>query len=274
MKRKIYFLILFIILFGLFGSLIASALEIDVITSPETVIEDESIAGYIVRIYWFAVGAAGIVAVAVIVGGAIYYMTSSGSPDKQNDAKSYITSALWGVALLLGSYLILNTVNPQVKDLKSLESTFNLPSCSETPGGKPGIDCLPEVSSGLPMCEEGQTPCEIGQTPEGNDCVACQTPPPTCPNILLNPDAPLCGPGTIPSQNCYCQNETKNYTGPITFPDSTSKALENGTYWQYPFYPEEGNRNEARCVIYAYKEREGDKTEYVPDDRIGDLTSC
>ncbi|OGG38013.1 hypothetical protein A2116_02480 [Candidatus Jorgensenbacteria bacterium GWA1_49_17] len=148
-----------------------AALEIKVISSPDTTLTtDESIAAYIVRLYWFAVGAAGAVAVAVIVGGAIYYMTSSGSPDKQNEAKSYMTSALWGVTLLLGSYFILNTINPQITSLESLNRAFNLPSCGEVSNGRPGIDCLPAVPKALPVCGE-----EVATGTPGVNCLpACK----------------------------------------------------------------------------------------------------
>jgi hypothetical protein len=113
----VFIMLLLVVGYWLLLTSPAHAFEIDVIKSPEATFENETIAEYIVRTYSFAVGAAGIVAVAVIVFGAIYYMVSSGSPDKQNDAKSYITSALWGVALLLGSYLILNTINPQLVEI-------------------------------------------------------------------------------------------------------------------------------------------------------------
>ena len=130
---------------------VRAEIEIDVISSPDTAVTDESIAAYIVRLYWFAVGAAGIVAVAVIVGGGIYYMTSSGNPGKQNEAKSYITSALWGVILLLGSFFILNTINPEIIKLESLDKAFSLPPCDS--GGQPGIDCMPATPEALPLCE-------------------------------------------------------------------------------------------------------------------------
>lgn len=71
----------------------------------------------IIRIYSFAVGIVGIVAVGTIVVGAIQYALSGGNPNKQTEAKSQITAALWGIALLLGSYLILNTVNPRLTSL-------------------------------------------------------------------------------------------------------------------------------------------------------------
>lgn len=90
------------------------------------------ISSYIKRVYQFGVGISGILAVGMIVAGAIYYSVSAGSPDKQNDAKSMITSALWGVALLLGSFLILRTINPQLVKLEKPELEREVPQVGYT----------------------------------------------------------------------------------------------------------------------------------------------
>lgn len=79
------------------------------------------IAAYVRRIYQFSVGIAGVLAVGMIVVGAIMISISGGSPDKQKEGRDYITSAIWGVVLLLGSYLILRTINPRLVALSELE---------------------------------------------------------------------------------------------------------------------------------------------------------
>ncbi|MCL4437483.1 hypothetical protein M1513_00390 [Patescibacteria group bacterium] len=71
-------------------------------TSPGTLIS---------QFYNFALMAAGGLAMGAIVYGAILYTISSGNPSKQGDAKDWITQALLGLAILLGAYLILNTIN-------------------------------------------------------------------------------------------------------------------------------------------------------------------
>ena len=78
---------------------------------------NDSIPNYLNNIYRFAVGIAGLLALGMIVAGGVYYTVSAGSSDKQKDAKDMITSAVLGVGLLLGSYLILKTVNPQIVTL-------------------------------------------------------------------------------------------------------------------------------------------------------------
>ena len=70
-----------------------------------------TIPGYISRLYQFAIGVSGIIAVGMIVVGGIF-ISISGSVDKKSEGKDMITQALLGLALLLGSWLILNTLNP------------------------------------------------------------------------------------------------------------------------------------------------------------------
>ncbi len=77
----------------------------------------DSIAGYLLRLYNFALGIIGTLAFGTIVVGGIY-IAFSGVADKKKEGKEMITSALWGIAILLGSYLILNTINPEIPKLK------------------------------------------------------------------------------------------------------------------------------------------------------------
>lgn len=75
-------------------------------------------AAYIARFYLFVLGIAGMLAFAMIIYGAIQYIISAGSTTAQSDARDRITQALFGVALLLGAYLILYTIDPALVSLK------------------------------------------------------------------------------------------------------------------------------------------------------------
>ena len=75
-------------------------------------------ASYIKRIYQFGLGIAGVLAVGMIVAGAIRRVVSAGNPSGITESNSMITSALWGLALLFGSYLILRTINPVLVSLR------------------------------------------------------------------------------------------------------------------------------------------------------------
>ncbi len=65
----------------------------------------------------FGLAAAGALAFGVLVFGGIKYITSAGSGAGQNDAKEWIQGALLGLFLLLGSVLILRTINPDLAQL-------------------------------------------------------------------------------------------------------------------------------------------------------------
>ncbi len=100
-----------------------------------------SIPNYIRRLYQFAIGISGILAVGMMVAGGILYTVSGGSPDKQNEGKDMIFSALWGLGLLFGAYIILNTINPQLTELKEPDAPqftgTNYTNPAETALGQP-----------------------------------------------------------------------------------------------------------------------------------------
>lgn len=118
MKR--FFAISFLLFFAISGIASAASSTTVNVTLPDlgsayglTYNTDvSSIPAYITRLYQFGIGIAGILAVGMIVAGGVLYSTSAGQGDRQREAKSMITSALWGVLLLFGAYLILRTINP------------------------------------------------------------------------------------------------------------------------------------------------------------------
>ena len=119
MNRKIihiFFIAVPILFFasGIFFSASADNLNINFLTS-----ESGTPGEFVNNFYRLALGVAGAAAFAVIIYGAILYTTSAGNPSKQQDAKSWIMGAIWGVVLLLAAYLILYTINPNLVDLTS-----------------------------------------------------------------------------------------------------------------------------------------------------------
>lgn len=67
--------------------------------------------------YQFAIFIGGLLAFAVIVYAGVKYMASAGNPSGQSDAKEWIWSALLGLLLLAGAYMVLNVINPQLTNL-------------------------------------------------------------------------------------------------------------------------------------------------------------
>lgn len=74
---------------------------------------------YIRSIYQFGLGIAGVLAMLMIIWGAIEY-TVSGAVDKKADAMNRITQAILGLVLLLATVLILNTINPNLTTFKNI----------------------------------------------------------------------------------------------------------------------------------------------------------
>lgn len=69
---------------------------------------------YIEYIFKLSLMIAGLVSFGALVYGGFGYMTSAGNPSKMDDAKQKIISAILGLIILLSSYLILITINPQL----------------------------------------------------------------------------------------------------------------------------------------------------------------
>ncbi|MFH1207165.1 MAG: pilin [Patescibacteria group bacterium] len=73
---------------------------------------------FIADMYRYLAGIAGILAVVMMIYGGIKYTVSFGNPSKLQDARDTISSAMIGLALVLGSYVILNFINPKITSLK------------------------------------------------------------------------------------------------------------------------------------------------------------
>jgi len=79
----------------------------------------------IMWVFYASLGISGLVVFGSLVYGGFKYQTSLGNPSSQKDAKDQILSSLLGLTILLSSYLILTTINPQltrltlVKDIAS-----------------------------------------------------------------------------------------------------------------------------------------------------------
>jgi hypothetical protein len=73
---------------------------------------------YIAGFYRYFASVAGILATVMIMYGGLKYVVSLGNPQRIADAKDTITSAVIGLVITLGSYLILYFINPNLVTLK------------------------------------------------------------------------------------------------------------------------------------------------------------
>ncbi len=99
------------------------------------------LADYIGTVYAFGVGIVGVLATVMIMFGGWQWIFAGGNEKIIGSAKEYITSAIIGLVLALGSYLILFTINPQLVELTDLnvwkiiapeiEEEYNFDTCSK-----------------------------------------------------------------------------------------------------------------------------------------------
>jgi len=119
--KKLKFFSLSIILLGLFaGGLVLAqeglALEVDypVIPGIPPLDVNPLLPDYIKYLYDFSVVIAGLVAFFAFVYGGFRYITSAGQPLAMADAREQISAGIIGLAIILGSFLLLTTINPQL----------------------------------------------------------------------------------------------------------------------------------------------------------------
>lgn len=75
-------------------------------------------AEYIVNIYNFAMGIAGLLAMVIIIFAGIKRIVSAGNPSQIGEANNMIINAAVGLALIAGAYIILKTIDPQLVRLR------------------------------------------------------------------------------------------------------------------------------------------------------------
>ena len=113
--KKNFFIILFFILFLALAGF-ATGTEIEYPSVPHAVAPTDSTtfpeyAKYLVN---FSLTVSGIVALGVLVWAGFLYLTSAGNLSQMEDAKRKIIGSLLGLAIIIGSYVILYTINPQL----------------------------------------------------------------------------------------------------------------------------------------------------------------
>jgi len=66
------------------------------------------------NLYTYIISIAGVIALIALIIGGILYLTSTGEPEKLSKARKQILAAFLGIIILLSSYLILRTINPEL----------------------------------------------------------------------------------------------------------------------------------------------------------------
>lgn len=118
--------------------------------------ENAGLAGYLSSIFKLGIGLAVTLAIVMIVVGGIQYMVSD-VPGVKVNAKGTIQNAIWGLVLVLASWLILYTINPALVRfdlITSLENAANgvqIPTSNDdTPAGS-CVNCAPLPRTNPPI---------------------------------------------------------------------------------------------------------------------------
>lgn len=93
-------------------------------TEKTLTIDGSSFAKYVVAVYKYGAGFAGVVAMFMLVMAGWQWLMAAGSAEKINRAKTTINNVLIGLALLFGGYLLLSQISENLVNLR----TFNLPA--------------------------------------------------------------------------------------------------------------------------------------------------
>jgi len=124
-NKKIIFLLIFLGLFIALSIALASTppqLLTDWPPSPtgRTLTPKTTIAELVAYIYEWGIALGGLIVFIVLLIAGFNYITSVGNPGKMKDSMERIKSAFLGLILLLSSWLILHTINPELTTFRPL----------------------------------------------------------------------------------------------------------------------------------------------------------
>lgn len=144
----------------------------------------EGISEYINNFYNTAIILGGVAAILVIIIGGLMW-TTSGAIDQKNRGRDLITSAIWGLVLLLGAYIILNTINPELTDLSEPDVGGGIAGLGTGdlitggPEDNPYL-CLYQTNTDIDPCPEGEK--AVNNIDDQGELTCCDSLP-RCENV-------------------------------------------------------------------------------------------
>jgi len=94
-------------------------LETGIPNAPSQLPAGQELPSYIRYLFIFGLGLISILALAQMIIGGITYILAAGNAAKVEEAKDTIFQALFGLGILLVSYLLLRTINPDLVNLRN-----------------------------------------------------------------------------------------------------------------------------------------------------------
>jgi len=113
-NKKLFFILFLALILSFFASLALAANKLEIQYPGAGEGELSTFPKYVKYIFNFSIMIAGIIALGVLVFSGIKILTSPDQPSVISDARTKIIGAFIGIIVLLSSYLILTTINPQL----------------------------------------------------------------------------------------------------------------------------------------------------------------
>lgn len=134
---------------------------------------------YITGLYRYGIGVIGIIAVLGIAIGGLLYVLSGGNSGRIAKAKGWIRDSLLGLAIAMGSYLILATINKELVMFRAInvdyvnreEFKFDTIDGIDLTSGGSDFDYPPDDGQQRGCYDESKT-ISCGKANTGADCVA------------------------------------------------------------------------------------------------------
>jgi len=93
-----------------------------IFNASSVTVSGDLIAQYVQTVYKYGMAIVGILAAIILMAGGILWLTSGGDSSKISQAKELISGSIIGTGILFGSWIILNTVNPDLLKLKNIDA--------------------------------------------------------------------------------------------------------------------------------------------------------
>lgn len=128
------------------------------------------------QFFRFGLGIAALLAVITITWGGFQYMTTDAIGDKK-EGKEWITSAIYGLLIILFSYILLVTINPKIVNFSLFSGTTNSTINSQSTSGTSPTGNVPGNSN--INTESGSVPTNniLNSTPGTTDTTVTNPPP-------------------------------------------------------------------------------------------------
>ncbi len=219
----------------------------------ETTPPHELLPDYILYLFYFGIAIVFLAVFGSLVFGGFLYITSAGKPELRRKAKDQIFAAFLGLIIMLTSYLVITTINPQLKILKMRE----LEPVPETPTipSEGGVYVYErENCRGEPASRLRQSAPDLGDLSQRIKSIRIVNDPSVSYGYVIFSDKNYKGLGFDEIEE-DCHKERPPNSSIIIF-ERTNLSGGEIIFYRNPFYKEEGGEfkvNDREIGSGAYR---------------------